>query len=136
MNDDVEHPSHYCRGEIEPLDFIASNRLLQPEGSVIKYLYRWRFKHSTPNGQLQDLNKAHKYLRVAMAQRQSDSFSPHSRPAEGIDPERFIAATPHWGEREATIVRAIYYSCESGGMAQLCQAQQQLSMLIRDESNR
>lgn len=63
VNDNVEHPLHYCHGGIECIDAIesATHDLTGAEavltGQVIKYLWRWKWK----NG-VEDLRKAKWYL--------------------------------------------------------------------------
>lgn len=59
---DIDHPSHYCQGDIECIDAIES--ALGHEGfssyclgNVIKYTWRHRQK-----GGIQDLKKAQWYL--------------------------------------------------------------------------
>ena len=61
-SDAVDHPSHYCQGEIECIKAIEAS--MTPEefhgyckGNVIKYIWRFREK----NG-LEDLKKAQVYL--------------------------------------------------------------------------
>lgn len=60
--DNVEHPSHYCRGGIECIDAIEAS-LGKDEftgflrGNIIKYVWRYKDK----NG-LEDLKKAQWYL--------------------------------------------------------------------------
>lgn len=60
--DNVEHPSHYCRGGIECIDAIEAS-LGKDEftgflrGNIIKYIWRYKDK----NG-LEDLKKAQWYL--------------------------------------------------------------------------
>ena len=59
---------HYrSRGGIEPIDFIESNALGFLEGSVVKYVYRWRAKHG-----VRDLRKALWYVErlIAAAERE------------------------------------------------------------------
>lgn len=56
-HDPVSKPAHYDNGGIEPLEFIMSNNLPFPEGSIVKYVVRWRKK-----GGKQDLMKAREYL--------------------------------------------------------------------------
>ena len=48
---------HYKGGPIQPVEFIQANGLGFIEGSVVKYVTRWRRK-----GGLQDLEKARHYL--------------------------------------------------------------------------
>ena len=60
--DEVEHPSHYCKGSVECIDAIRAS--MSPagfvdycKGNVLKYLFRWEEK-----GGLMDLCKARVYL--------------------------------------------------------------------------
>ena len=48
---------HYQKGEIQPWDFILSQKMGFLEGNVIKYVTRYRHK----NG-IEDLKKARHYL--------------------------------------------------------------------------
>lgn len=50
-------PAYYSRFKIQPLDFIAANKLDFLTGNIIKYVMR----HDTKNG-LEDLEKAKVYL--------------------------------------------------------------------------
>lgn len=54
---DAITPHHYTRFAIQPLTFIAENRLDFLVGNVIKYVCR----HDAKNG-LEDLMKARRYL--------------------------------------------------------------------------
>lgn len=58
-DDDKEQPdnSHYTKGGIEPWTYIQANNLNFFEGSVVKYVTRWRYK----NG-IEDLRKARVYI--------------------------------------------------------------------------
>lgn len=58
MDDPVSHPSHYCRGGIEPLDFIVAQDLPYLAGNVVKYIARYRWKGKP----VEDLKKAKFYL--------------------------------------------------------------------------
>ena len=49
---------HYNVGDIQPIDLIVSQKLDFMEGSIVKYVCRWRRK-GTP---VQDLEKAKQYL--------------------------------------------------------------------------
>jgi len=49
--------SHYTKGGIEPWAYIQANSLNFFEGSVVKYVTRWRYK----NG-IEDLRKARVYI--------------------------------------------------------------------------
>lgn len=68
--DPVERPAHYtARGGIDTREFIQSNGLGFCEGSIIKYVRRWREK----NG-LEDLRKARNFLDflIESAERERD----------------------------------------------------------------
>ena len=56
----LSHPPapHYQQGAIQPIDYIAANRLDFFEGNVVKYITRWRSK-GTP---IEDLRKARQYI--------------------------------------------------------------------------
>lgn len=56
--DNVNKPSHYTQGAIEPIDYILANDMNFLEGNVIKYVTRYKHK----NG-LEDLKKAEFYLK-------------------------------------------------------------------------
>lgn len=57
--DDINHPSHYTQGSIEPIDVIEDWDLPYHLGNVIKYIARYRFKGSSKK----DLDKASWYLK-------------------------------------------------------------------------
>lgn len=59
-NDPVNHPSHYCDGGIETLDFIVAKKLDFFLGQVCKYISRAGKKD--PTKELEDLKKARFYL--------------------------------------------------------------------------
>lgn len=59
-NDPVNHPSHYCDGNIEVIDFIIDKKLNFNRGNVIKYTSRAGKKDS--NKEVEDLEKARFYL--------------------------------------------------------------------------
>lgn len=52
-----EGGDHYKNKGIQPIEFVLSNRMGFAEGSVIKYVTRWKDK-----GGLQDLRKARHFL--------------------------------------------------------------------------
>jgi hypothetical protein len=56
---DVENPPHYTKYEIEPKEYIMKNGLGWCEGSVIKYITRWRDK-----GGVDDLRKAKEFVQM------------------------------------------------------------------------
>lgn len=62
----VDKPAHYTATTIEAIDYI-SDTLDEGfgyylEGSLKKYLHRWRFKSETDEGKIRDLKKAAWYL--------------------------------------------------------------------------
>ena len=62
MSDNVNHPSHYCFGNIETIDYIHSNLgdeglLAYCTGNVLKYVSRYKHKNGA-----EDLKKARWYL--------------------------------------------------------------------------
>ena len=57
MSDRVYQPEHYKQWPMEPWTFIMLNNLPFSEGSIIKYVMRWRKK----NG-IEDLQKARRIL--------------------------------------------------------------------------
>jgi len=59
MVDNVNHPKHYTKGKIEPIDFINANNLDYLEGNIVKYIARYKYK-----GGVEDLKKAEFYLRM------------------------------------------------------------------------
>jgi hypothetical protein len=57
--DNVNHPKHYTKGKIEPIDFINANDMDYLEGNIIKYISRYKYK-----GGAEDLEKAGFYLKM------------------------------------------------------------------------
>ena len=57
----VNHPPHYNKG-IETNDYIKSWGMSYAQGNVIKYVSRYNIKHQTKQHQVQDLEKAIRYL--------------------------------------------------------------------------
>ena len=55
------NPSYYRKGKIEVVDFILDQKMSYLEGSVIKYLTRWKEK----NG-IEDLENAEWFLQKLM----------------------------------------------------------------------
>ena len=58
MKEAVNHPDHYNQGTIEVIDFIEAWDLTFSEGSVVKYITRWRYKGKP----VEDLKKARFYI--------------------------------------------------------------------------
>lgn len=54
----VDKVAYYNQGKIEVIDFIQDQKLNYPEGNVVKYICRYKYK-GTP---LLDLKKAKKYI--------------------------------------------------------------------------
>lgn len=75
MTDLVNRPAHYNTGAIECIDYLTDNLGegvdYYLEGNIKKYLHRWRYKHSDPGKQLEDLKKAAWYLQRLIAHRES-----------------------------------------------------------------
>ena len=61
MVDNVNHPKHYTKGKIEPIDFINANGMDYLEGNIVKYIARYKYK-----GGVEDLEKAEFYLRMLL----------------------------------------------------------------------
>ena len=53
----VDHPAHYNQGRMEVIDAIEGLELPFIEGSILKYIARWRFRDGS-----RDLRKAKWYL--------------------------------------------------------------------------
>ena len=64
MNDPVNHPSHYCTGKIEVIDFITDKKLDFCRGNAVKYIVRAGLKD--PNKEIEDLKKAIFYINRAI----------------------------------------------------------------------
>ena len=60
QTDNVNHPSHYCDGKIEVIDFIEDKKLGYHLGNVVKYVSRAGKK--CPDKEIEDLKKARWYL--------------------------------------------------------------------------
>lgn len=56
--DMVNHPPHYNKTDIEPIDVIETWKLPYHLGNVVKYIARYRYK----SNELEDLKKAQWYL--------------------------------------------------------------------------
>jgi len=59
INDNVNHPAHYTKGNIEVLEFILDQDFPYLPGVIVKYICRYRWKGSS----LEDLRKAEFYLK-------------------------------------------------------------------------
>jgi len=58
---------HYIKYKIQPSKFVVENKLLYPEGSVIKYILRHRLK-----GKREDLKKAIHFIEMIIERDYSD----------------------------------------------------------------
>lgn len=58
MPDNVNHPSHYTRGNIEVIDFIEDQNFNYRLGNAVKYICRAGYK----DNKVEDLQKAIWYL--------------------------------------------------------------------------
>ena len=63
IHNSITNPSHYTKGEIEPIDFIISQDMNFCIGNAVKYLARYQYKHEG-EGQIQDLRKAMQYIQL------------------------------------------------------------------------
>lgn len=98
INDNIHHPSHYCDGGIETIDYIKAKLTLDEfvgycKGNALKYVSRAGKKGSHPDelaNELEDLRKAKEYLGfAAKAIIESDAqFFAHEVP--GIDPAYYF----------------------------------------------
>lgn len=59
-NDPVNHPSHYCTGNIEVIDFIEDQKFPYHLGNAVKYICRAGKKN--PDKIIEDLQKAMWYI--------------------------------------------------------------------------
>jgi hypothetical protein len=66
MSDPVNSPTHYTQGSMEVIEAIEGLTLDYHEGTVLKYIARWKYK----NG-LEDLRKARWFIdRLIMLEEQ------------------------------------------------------------------
>ena len=61
---------HYIKYKIQPSRFVVENKLLYPEGCVIKYILRHRAK-----GKRQDLEKAIHFIEMIIERDYSDVYT-------------------------------------------------------------
>lgn len=83
VSDPVFRPHHYARYVIEPITFIAANRLSYEAGNVIKYVCR----EDAKNG-LEDLKKARRYLDIMIEVKARRERVEAGEPAEDVWKER------------------------------------------------
>lgn len=55
---------HYKSLEIQPSEYIVKNNLDWYSGNAIKYITRWKYKHSDKAKQIEDLEKARHYIQL------------------------------------------------------------------------
>ena len=74
-NDAVNHPSHYCDGGIETIDFIEAKKLSYHLASAVKYISRAGKKD--PAKTVEDLQKAVWYLNryIGLLQKEEEDTS-------------------------------------------------------------
>ena len=60
MDDNINHPNHYCDGGIETIDFIEAKGLGYLLGNAVKYISRAGKKD--PTKYTEDLKKARWYI--------------------------------------------------------------------------
>ena len=71
-HDSVEHPSHYCDGNIEVIDYIEDKGFGYHLGNAIKYISRAGKKD--PSKEIEDLRKAVWYIEryIELKEREND----------------------------------------------------------------
>lgn len=67
----VDHPSHYNQGSIEAIDYIEAWNMDFAEGSVVKYITRYKFKGKP----LKDLKKARWYINHLIQRLEAENAS-------------------------------------------------------------
>ena len=79
-HDPVNHPSHYCDGGIETIDFIEAKGLPYHLGNAVKYISRAGKK----DDELEDLKKARWYLDrfIQLRERELLDYIPKSERSE------------------------------------------------------
>lgn len=70
-HDPVNHPSHYCDGGIETIDFIEAKKMSYHLGNAVKYISRAGKK----DDELQDLKKARWYLNRYIELREKEKIT-------------------------------------------------------------
>jgi hypothetical protein len=67
VNTRVNHPSHYTQGQIEAKtylkDSLQGGYVFYCDGSVKKYMHRWRDKNESVELKIEDLKKAEFWLK-------------------------------------------------------------------------
>jgi hypothetical protein len=71
--------SHYRDKAIQPIQFIHANKLHHIEGSIVKYISRWREK-----GGLQDLEKIKHYVDLLIELEGLKKENPEKEPPPGF----------------------------------------------------
>ena len=81
LNDDlrreVNEPNHYERDGYSVMDIINAFDLSFTAGNVVKYIFRYKYKHDTKEKQLQDLEKARRNLDILI-----ENFIENIKPGE------------------------------------------------------
>ena len=77
--DTINQPSHYTQGEIECITYLEANLGSAfgffLEGSIKKYMHRFRHKHDTQEGKLNDLRKARYFLDALIKDGEKHDFA-------------------------------------------------------------
>lgn len=122
--------SHYTSKAIQPVEFWMKNDLGSCEGSVVKYVTRWREK-----GGVDDLRKARHFLDFILEN--NDYIARHFEKRQ-VYPVRFpncISANAYIAanklpEPEAYIVRMVWTWNVTGAVARILEAAEQLDEMI------
>lgn len=97
-HDVINHPSWYCDGGIETLDFILAKKLDFLTGQVVKYLSRAGKKD--PGKALEDLKKAQFYLNRKVAEMETAEGA-------GTEAEAAESAGTEEGQQDAGVDRDV-----------------------------
>ena len=101
-DDPVNHPSHYCDGGIETLDFILAKKMDFLTGQVCKYISRAGKKD--PDKEIEDLEKARFYLNkridVLKSKRKSEELMANAAGQADAQNRKQIALDVHAGDIE------------------------------------
>lgn len=102
-HDVINHPSWYCDGGIETLDFILAKKLDFLTGQVVKYLSRAGKKD--PGKALEDLKKAQFYLNRKVAEMEAAEGA--GTEAEGTEAEAAESVGTEEGQQDTGVDRDV-----------------------------
>lgn len=91
-----QNPDHYRQGDIEPWDFIVSQKLGFLEGNVIKYITRAGKKGS--ESRFDDLLKAQAYIHKLVLEEVDAKPTPTSAPVQEHHDATSQELFPEWYE--------------------------------------